>query len=126
MQASAYHHGPELIEPWLPFLRDDSGNRDLGTPAGRMAAGFDLLLAIHSLPSDEETARKIVKRLPNLVQNNWKFAESATAAAAFRKSTRQILDELPIPNAVLEEFSYAPMPKSTSSKAKPRQRRQAA
>lgn len=122
MQMCVYHHGPHAIEPWLTYLRDDSKSRDLTTTAGRMAASIDLLLSVHSLPDDAETRWSLLKRMPFLLKNEWKFAVSVPAAAAFRKSTHGIIGDLELPRAELAPTSYAPAAKSTSR----RQARQAA
>ena len=107
MQACAYHHGPALIEPWLEFLRDQSTSPNLTSAAGRMAASFDLLHTVHSLPDDAETTMRVCKHMPIFVKNEWRFATSAPATSAFCKSTDAIIGNMALPSAELEPFSYA-------------------
>jgi len=108
MQASVYHHGACLIEPWLQYLRDSRGSRDLSSAAGRMAESLDLLVSAHALPADSETGKSLARRLPVVVDTDWKFAVSVPAASEFRRTTDALIRGLELPPASLEPFSYAP------------------
>jgi hypothetical protein len=112
MQMSAYLHGPHVIEAWLAYLQDVRESPDLKTAAGRMAASLDLFLAVHALPEDAETNLSLVKRLPLILQHEWQFAVSVPAAQSLRTSTTQIVGDVPLPEAELAPFSYAPAPES--------------
>jgi hypothetical protein len=108
MQATVYHHGPHLIEPWFRYLRDSSAGRDLSSAPGRMAESLDLLVSAHSLPTDPETGGSLVRRLPVVVETSWEFAISVPAARAFRRTTEAIIRGLALPRATPGPFSYGP------------------
>jgi len=126
MQLSAYRHGPDVINPWLRFLRDEDDGMNLASADGRLAASISLLVATHSLEDDEQTRRNLVKRSPFLLKNEWKFARSVSAERAFRASTEAIAKTLDLPSIVVEACSYAPATKSDSKPASAQEDRKVA
>lgn len=117
-KACAYHHGPGIVAPLIVYLTQDNEAADLTSAAGRRTAAIDLLFRVHVLSDSEKTQRSLLKRLPFLVQNTSKFAKSVSAAAAFRKSTSEIMEELGFPYTRLAPISYAPPPKPSRQRRK--------
>jgi hypothetical protein len=78
-----------------------------------MMASIELFVSAQALPDDAETQVSVVKRMPFMLKNEWKFAVSVPAAAAFHKSAHAIIGDLGLPRAELAPTSYAPAAKST-------------
>ena len=126
MQLSAYRHGPDVINPWLRFLRDEDDGTNLASADGRFAASISLLVATHSLEDDEQTRKSLVKRSPFLLKNEWKFARSVSAERAFRASTEAIAKKLELPSTEVEAHSYAPTAKTDAKPASTQEERKVA
>lgn len=105
MQLSAYVHGPEVIEPWLQYLR---GGRPLTEEQARLLETIELLVAVTALSDDDATSRKLAKLAPFVTEFDKKSSKPVSARYAFSASTAAIQARIALPAYHLPPFSYRP------------------
>ncbi len=88
MQACAYHHGPQLIEPWMEYIQQEHKSLDLDSDGGRLMESLDLLLSVHALPDDIATNRSLIKRLPLILTRAGTFPVLPTAEGNYRQDNQ--------------------------------------
>lgn len=67
--ATAYNHGPRVIEAWRDFLQHPGETQDLRTEAGRTRASLQLLVDVHSLELNDANRRSLL-RMSHLILNS--------------------------------------------------------
>lgn len=108
MQASAWFHGPGVIESWLAYCRGDETLPDLETAEGRQLAWIDLCVDTHRLPDTSDTRRTLLRNFAFQVKNDEKMARTASARQRFHETTDRLTSRFGFPEAKLAAFSYAP------------------
>jgi len=108
LQMSAYFHGPEVIDPWLRYLKNHPNRIDLKSPEGRTEAAIDVFVKIQQLPNDEITCRSLVTKSSFWRQQGVHFTKSMSASSAFEASTAMLTQEVRLPSTQLPALAYAP------------------
>ncbi len=111
MKAGAYFQGPEVIEPWLSYIRDGWNGVDLDTDCDRLKANIDLLVAAQCLPDSPDVHRILSRNASLLFNSDSRCGSGISAAASFSNSCALIEERLRLPDAELPHLSYSPIGK---------------
>lgn len=91
---AAYHHGPEMIEPWLDFLEHRHEAHDLSTLEGWRRDSIDLFLRAQNLQVDS-IATKSALRFLVLTSDLKSIRLGRAVSSIFRQRMKLAMDAIP-------------------------------
>lgn len=117
MQLSAYLQGPEVIGPWMTYLRQGWNGVDLSTEQDRLLATIHIAVESQQLSESPVHCRTLARNASILLDSDSGPRRPVSVATAFSSLCSQIEANLPLPVAGLPPFSYfTPHEKDTSSR----------
>ncbi|WP_158262162.1 MULTISPECIES: hypothetical protein [Pirellulaceae] len=104
MQLSAYFQGPDVIEPWMAFIKEGWNGEDLSTERDRLRATIAIIVESQQLSEIPVHYRTLARNTSVLLDSG--SPRTVTAATAFSHLCSQIEANLPLPATKLHPLSY--------------------
>lgn len=104
MQLSAYFQGPEVIEPWMAYIREGWNGEDLSTERDRLRATVAIIVESQQLSEIPVHYRTLARNTSVLLDSG--SPRPVTAATAFSNLCSKIEANLPLPATELHPLSY--------------------